>query len=153
MDLSKGRFIRISANYSPILLNIDEVIGLVGYMYELEGTVKLIDDTQTFGSGFKKREFVVTSDEKFPQDVKFECTKEKIELLDKVRTGDLVKVSFNIRGNEYKGRYYVNLQAWRIEHGGGEVDSNLADVTDSSGGEGNLDDLEESPFLAFQTQW
>ena len=122
------------------------MIGLVGYMYELEGTVKLIDDTQTFGSGFKKREFVVTSDEKFPQDVKFECTKEKIELLDKVRTGDLVKVSFNIRGNEYKGRYYVNLQAWRIEHGGGEVDSNLADVTDLSGGEGNLDDLEESPF-------
>ncbi len=114
-------------------------------MYELEGTVKLIEDTQTFGSGFQKREFVVTSEEKFPQDVKFECTKDKIELLEKVRTGDRVKVSFNIRGNEYKGKYYVNLQAWRIENGGGEVDSNLAQVTGESG-DGNLDDLEESPF-------
>ncbi len=116
-------------------------------MYEMEGTVKLIEDTQTFGSGFQKREFVITSDEKFPQDVKFECTKEKIELVEKVRTGDRVKVSFNIRGNEYKGRFYVNLQAWRIEHGEGEVDSNLAKVTEeSSSGGGNLDDLEESPF-------
>lgn len=114
-------------------------------MYELEGTIKVIEDTQTFGSGFQKREFVVTSEDKFPQDIKFECTKEKIELLEKVRTGDKVKVSFNIRGNEYKGRYYVNLQAWRIENGGGEVDSQLADVTEDGGG-GNLDDLEESPF-------
>ena len=54
-------------------------------------------------------------------------------------------VSFNIRGNEYKGRYYVNLQAWRIEHGEAKVESDLANVTDDSGS-GNLDDLEESPF-------
>ncbi|MBT5167314.1 MAG: DUF3127 domain-containing protein, partial [Opitutales bacterium] len=38
-------------------------------MYEMEGKVKVIEDTQTFGSGFQKREFVVTSEEKFPQDV------------------------------------------------------------------------------------
>ncbi|OUW18216.1 MAG: hypothetical protein CBD18_03210 [Opitutales bacterium TMED158] len=116
-------------------------------MYEMEGKVKVIEDTQTFGSGFQKREFVVTSEEKYPQDIKFECTKEKIELLEKVRTGDQVKVSFNIRGNEYKGRYYVNLQAWRIEHGEGKVESDLANVTEEGGsGSGNLDDLEESPF-------
>ena len=127
------------------MLNIAGRSRILFGMYELEGTVKLIEDTQTFGSGFQKREFVVTTEEKFPQDVKFECTKDKIELLEKVRTGDRVKVSFNIRGNEYKGRYYVNLQAWRIENGGGEVDSNLAKVTGESG-EGNLDDLEESPF-------
>lgn len=117
-------------------------------MYEMEGKVKVIEDTQTFGSGFQKREFVVISEEKFPQDIKFECTKDKIELLEKIRTGDNVKVSFNIRGNEYKGRYYVNLQAWRIEHGEGKVESDLANVTEesSSGGSSNMDDLEESPF-------
>ena len=117
----------------------------------MEGKVKVIEDTQTFGSGFQKREFVVTSEEKFPQDLKFECTKEKIELLEKVRTGDQVKVSFNIRGNEYKGRYFVNLQAWRIENGGGEVSNDLANVTSGSSGSsassgGNADDLEDSPF-------
>ncbi|MDQ8183804.1 DUF3127 domain-containing protein [Pelagicoccus sp. SDUM812005] len=116
-------------------------------MYEMVGSVKLIEETQTFSSGFSKREFVITTEDKFPQDVKFEATKEKIEQVDRLKVGDHVKVSFNIRGNEYKGRYYVNLQAWKIENAGGEVSPSLDKVgSDASSGGGNLDDLEESPF-------
>ncbi len=84
-------------------------------VYELEGSVKLVYDQQTFPSGFTKREFVVTTDDKYPQDVKFECVKERTELLDGVSAGDRVKVTFDIRGNEFKDRYYVNLSAWRLE--------------------------------------
>ena len=96
-------------------------------MYEIEGTVKVVFDQQTFASGFTKREFVVTTDEKFPQDVKLECIKEKCDLLQDVEAGDRVKSTFNIRGNEYKERYYVNLQAWKLEKveagsGGGGAD-------------------------------
>jgi single-strand DNA-binding protein len=83
--------------------------------YEMEGTVKVIEETQTFESGFSKKEFVITTDDKYPQDVKFEATKEKIEQVDALSVGDLVNVSFNVRGNEYKGRYYVNLQTWKID--------------------------------------
>lgn len=82
---------------------------------ELTGKIKLINDVQSFDSGFTKREFVVTTDEQYPQDIKFETIKEKCSMLDNYKTGSLVKVSFNIRGNEYQGRYFVNLQAWRIE--------------------------------------
>ena len=112
----------------------------------MEGTVKVIEATQTFSSGFSKRELVITTEDKYPQDVKFECTKEKIEQVDRLKEGDRVKVSFNIRGNEYKGRYYVNLQAWKVESAGGEVDQSLNRVASDSQGGGNLDDLEESPF-------
>ena len=116
-------------------------------MYEMEGTVKLIEETQTFTSGFSKREFVITTEDKYPQDVKFECTKEKIEALSALKAGDRVKVSFNIRGNEYKGRYFVNLQAWRIEAVSAGVDGSLDRVASSSSSSGgNLDDLEDSPF-------
>ncbi|MBD5778322.1 DUF3127 domain-containing protein [Pelagicoccus sp. NFK12] len=116
-------------------------------MYEMVGSVKVIEETQTFSSGFSKREFVITTEDKFPQDVKFEATKEKIEQVDKLKVGDHVKVSFNIRGNEYKGRYYVNLQAWKIENAGGQVSPALdAAGSEGSSGGGNLDDLEESPF-------
>jgi len=136
-----------SAERRIFFLNTAFDLGLVSGMYEMEGTVKLLEDTQTFSSGFSKREFVLTNEDKYPQDVKFECTKDKIELLDKVKPGDKVKVSFNIRGNEYKGRYYGNLQAWRIEAGGGEVSDDFANVaSDKKDGSGNLDDLEESPF-------
>ena len=89
--------------------------------YQLQGTIKLINEVQSFNSGFTKREFVVTDqDDKYPQDVKFECIKDKCALLDGYSVGEKVNVSFNIRGNEYNGRYYVNLQAWRLEKVGGQ---------------------------------
>ena len=28
-------------------------------------------------------------------------------------------VAFNLRGNEYNGKYYVNLQGWKIGHNDG----------------------------------
>lgn len=72
-------------------------------------------DEQTFGSGFNKREFVLTvEDGKFPQEIKFECVKEKVELLNGVKPGDRLKVGFDIRGREWKGNYYTNLVAWKI---------------------------------------
>ncbi len=88
--------------------------------YDLTGTVKLVTDQQTFDSGFTKREFVVTTeDERFPQDIKFECVRDKCSLLDGVEPGQRVAVTFDLRGNEYNGRYYVNLTAWRIEAAAG----------------------------------
>ena len=92
--------------------------------YELKGKVKLVMDAQTYDSGFKKREFVVTTaDDKYPQDVKFEMVKgansekDPTTYLDKVKSGDEVTVHFDIRGNEYKDRNYVNLACWRVEIG------------------------------------
>ncbi|MEX2380765.1 MAG: DUF3127 domain-containing protein [Opitutales bacterium] len=88
--------------------------------YEISGTIKAILDTQTFPSGFSKREFVITTPDKFPQDVKLECLKEKAALLDEVEEGQSVKVHFDINGREYNGRYFVNLSAWRIEADAGD---------------------------------
>ena len=95
--------------------------------FELEGKVKVILDTQTFASGFSKREFVIeVEDGKFPQMIKFECIKDKAAQLDDLSEGDAVKVNFDIRGNEYKERYYVNLNAWKVtklgEGGGGPAE-------------------------------
>ncbi|MBP85083.1 MAG: hypothetical protein CMO61_14675 [Verrucomicrobiales bacterium] len=88
--------------------------------FDLEGVVKVIDEVQTFASGFSKREFVVeVEDGKYPQSIKFECVKEKTSLTDGLKIGDSVKVSFDIRGNEYNGRYYVNLNAWKVENASG----------------------------------
>jgi hypothetical protein len=78
------------------------------------GKIKLMFEPMTFASGFTKREFVLTLEDDYPQDVKFVCVKEKCGLLDRVAVGDRVKVDFRIRGNEYKERYYVDLQAFQI---------------------------------------
>jgi single-stranded DNA-binding protein len=90
-------------------------------MYETRGTLKMIGDIQTFGSGFTKREFVVTTaHDKYPQDLKFEIVKDKCALLDSFEQGQEVVVNFDIRGNEYQGRYYVNLSCWKIQPANGQ---------------------------------
>ncbi len=88
-------------------------------MYEASGKIKVINDTQSFASGFSKREFVVTTaHDKYPQDLKFEVVKDRCSLLDNLKVGQDVQVSFDIRGNEFNGKYYVNLSCWKIQAAG-----------------------------------
>ena len=88
---------------------------------ELKGTIKLIEATQTLGANnFKKREFVITTPGDYQQDIKFEVIKDKCDSMDRFNVGDSVEVSFNVRGNEYNGKYYVNLQCWKLEADGAQ---------------------------------
>ena len=88
--------------------------------YDLTGKVKVIQPAQTFASGFTKREFVVTvEDGKYPQDICLECVQDKVSLLDSIQIGQEVTATFDIRGREYNGRYFNNLQAWRIQPSAG----------------------------------
>jgi hypothetical protein len=92
-------------------------------MFEISGTIKKVFEEQTFGSGFNKREFVLTIENgRFPQDIKFECVKDKVALVAALKPGSKVKVSFDLRGREWKDNYYVNLNAWKIEAAGGGKD-------------------------------
>ncbi len=85
-------------------------------MYEVAGKIKVINEVQNFPSGFMKREFVVTTaHDKYPQDLKFEMVKDKCAALDSFKSGEDVQVSFDIRGNEYNGKYFVNLSCWKIQ--------------------------------------
>jgi len=82
--------------------------------YKFEGEVKQIMDLRTFESGFKKREIVLTSDEQYPQDVKFEFLKDDVDMLTSIKPNQRVIISFSIRGNEYNGKFYNNLVAFGI---------------------------------------
>ena len=96
--------------------------------YELTGTVKVVMDPMNFDSGFSKREFVVTTkDERYPQDIKFECVKDRCAILNDVKPGQLVTVSFDLRGNEYKGRFFVSLSAWKVDVTKATATSDAAD--------------------------
>lgn len=84
--------------------------------YELTGKIKLIQDPQTFNSGFTKREMVVTVDDgKYPQEINLEFVQDKVSLLDSLQIGQEVTVSFDIRGREYNGRYFNNLVGWKVQ--------------------------------------
>jgi len=83
--------------------------------YDLTGKIKLIQDAKTFDSGFTKREMVViVEDGKYPQEINIEFVQDKVALLESLQIGQQVTVTFDIRGREYNGRYFNNLQGWKI---------------------------------------
>jgi single-stranded DNA-binding protein len=89
---------------------------------EVIGKIKIINDTQTFGSnGFRKRELVVTTDEQYPQMLMIEFVQDKCDLLNNFQVGQDVKISINLRGREWinpqgEAKYFNSIQGWRIEN-------------------------------------
>lgn len=89
---------------------------------EIQGKVKLIGETQTFGSnGFRKRELVVTTEEQYPQHILVEFVQDKTDLLNNYQVGQTVKVNINLRGREWvnpqgETKYFNSIQGWRIEN-------------------------------------
>jgi single-strand DNA-binding protein len=82
---------------------------------ELTGTLVKFYETKSFPSGFSIQEFVVRTDERYPQEVLVQAAKEKIDVLKNFKENDVVKVKFNLRGREYNGRHFVSLDMWTME--------------------------------------
>lgn len=92
----------------------------------IAGKIKLIGETKTLGSGFRKRDFVVVTNDKYPQSILVELTQDKCDVLDRFKTGDEVKVAINIRGREWTSpngevKYFNTIQGWKIDENVGEV--------------------------------
>lgn len=88
---------------------------------EVQGKIKMIGETQTFGNnGFRKREVVVTTEEQYPQHLAIEFVQDKTDLLNNYKVGQNVKISINLRGREWTNpqgevKYFNSIQGWRIE--------------------------------------
>jgi len=89
---------------------------------EVQGKIKMIDETKTYGTnGFRKRELVVTTEEQYPQHIMIEFVQDKTDLLNNYQVGQNVKVSINLRGREWvnpqgETKYFNSIQGWRVEN-------------------------------------
>lgn len=113
---------------------------------DLAGKIKLIGETQTFASGFRKSEIVLTTEEQYPQNILIEFTQNNIDLLNNLSVGESVKVSINIRGREWinpegTAKYFNSINGWRIEQLG-----------DANRPQQHSNDIEPAePLTAFKT--
>ena len=88
--------------------------------FKLTGALKVINETNQVSDKFSKREFVITDGSSmYPQDIMFQLTQDKCNLLDGLTVGQSVEVSFNLRGREWinpqgEAKYFNSLEAWRI---------------------------------------
>ena len=102
--------------------------------FEVEGKLHRVFPTEQKSQSFQAREFVLEiPDGNYPQLVKFQAVQDRCPILDQFREGDKVRVSFDLRGREWNGKYLTNLNAWRIQAGTGEPTGNSG----SGGGNSN----------------
>ena len=117
--------------------------------YKAEGKLHKIYDTEQKSASFQAREFVIeVADGQYPQMVKFQLVQDKCNLIDGYDEGEDVSVDFDLRGREWNGKYFTNLQAWRIARsdagqGGGQDTGQAAHPAAAPAG-GDFDD--DIPF-------
>ncbi|MEZ4961921.1 MAG: DUF3127 domain-containing protein [Saprospiraceae bacterium] len=84
--------------------------------FEIEGKLLRKYDTENKSASFQAREFVIEiQDGNYPQFIKFQLTQDRCPLLDTYAEGEPIKVHFDLRGREWQGKYFTNLNAWRLE--------------------------------------
>jgi hypothetical protein len=96
-------------------------------MYNLTGTLKVVNETQIISDKFKKREIVVTdASGTYPQDISFQLTQERVDMVDGLNVSEMVNVAFFIRGREWTSpqgevKYFNSLDVWKIERNNGSM--------------------------------
>jgi len=82
---------------------------------EIVGRIKEIGETKTFKNDFTVREFVVSvANGEYPQDIAIQVVKDNCAKLDDFGVCQLVSCQCDIKGREYDGRHFVNIQCWKI---------------------------------------
>ena len=105
---------------------------------------KLSDESGTSKAGkeWKKQSFLVDTGAQYNPEICFQLFgDEKIEILNHHNEGDQVEVSFNLSSKEYNGRYFHNIDAWRIENIGGTTASQNQDSPEFNAPSTEEDDL------------
>ena len=87
--------------------------------FELTGIIIEIFPAQTFNKGFRKREFVIETGDKYPQKVVFGLVQDKCDMIDSYGVGDTVAVAFDVKGRDWtdksgQTKYFNTLEAYRI---------------------------------------
>lgn len=84
--------------------------------FEVVGKLHKKFETENKTDTFRAREFVIEVEGgNYPQFVKFQCVQDRTAIVDNYNEGDEIKVHFDLRGREWQGKYFTNLNAWRVE--------------------------------------
>lgn len=82
---------------------------------DIVGKLHKVFDVEQKTDSFKTREFVIETSGEYPQFVKFQTTQDRCSMIESYHEGDQIKVHFDLRGREWQGKYFTNLNAWKIE--------------------------------------
>lgn len=87
---------------------------------ELTGTLKAVFETKQVSATFSTREFVITTEEQYPQHILLQLVQDKCDLIESYAEGEKITVGINLRGREWTNpqgevKYFNTIQAWKIQ--------------------------------------
>ena len=89
--------------------------------FEIVGKLYKKFPTEQKTEKFQAREFVLeVTQGNYAQVVKFQLTNDRCQLLETYNEGEEIKVYFDLSGREWQGKYFTNLNCWRIDKPTGE---------------------------------
>ena len=108
------------------------------YLHEETGVLHKVEEIQTFQSGFQVRNFVLMSEGFNSEPITFKLTADNVGLVEGIKIGTTLRVVFQVRGREWEGRYFNNLEVRSLEALDG---ANMPSTTKE-----NADDFIENDF-------
>lgn len=83
----------------------------------IKGKVKAVlplqSGTSKSGNAWQKQEFVIETEGNYPKNIAFTLFGDKVEQCPKI--GEVVDVHFEVSSREFNGKYFHDIQAWKIE--------------------------------------
>lgn len=70
--------------------------------------------TSKAGNAWKKREYVLETNESYPKKIHFDFFGERADQYP-LTIGQTIKLSFDIESREYNGRWYTSIRGWKSE--------------------------------------
>lgn len=85
----------------------------------IKGKIEKILDAESgvsrAGNQWNKQEFVIETTEQFPKKVCFTLFGDKTSMVENIAVGEEVEVSFNLESREFNGKWFHNINAWKID--------------------------------------
>jgi len=93
-------------------------------------TLPLQSGVSKAGKEWSKQEFVIeTVEDQFPKKICFTLFGDKVSLLNGISVGDEIDVAFNVESRDFNGKWYHNINAWKV--------SPMKQASGNSGYQGN----------------
>jgi len=85
---------------------------------EISGNIFIVLDSQSGtsanGNAWVKHAFVIETEGQYPKKIKFDMFSKDATSRLSIHEGDNVTVSFNLESREYNGKWYSNINAYKV---------------------------------------
>jgi hypothetical protein len=103
-----------------------------------------VSGTSKAGKEWSKQDFVIETEDQFPKKIAFTLFGDKADMLTPFKENEMIHVFFNLEANEYQGKWYSNVNAWKVD---GIIEGGVNDtVPNNNAASGNPEEDNDLPF-------